>query len=196
MSTPATPESPHGRIIKGHKYDGIKEYDNPMPGWWVWIFIGSVVFAVVYYVGITFMGFVDTYEDDLAASQEELETIRANYAAANPVFQVDEASLETYVGDAAQVTAGGVLYTANCAVCHGQAGEGVIGPNLTDNYWIHDASNVGIYEVITNGVLDKGMTPWGDILSPEERGQLVAFVRSLVGTNPPNPKDPQGELVE
>lgn len=207
MSTPSSPQPPSDgssllfgdtddRVMKGHKYDGIREYDNPMPGWWVWLFVSCVVFAVVYFVGITFMGFINTYQDDLAESQQELAAMRASYAEANPVFQADEVSLAAYVEDLAQAEAGAALFATNCAACHGAQGQGVIGPNLADPYWIHDASNVGIFNVITEGVLDKGMTPWGNILTPEERAQLVAFVRSLEGTDPPNPKEPQGELVE
>ena len=88
------------------------------------------------------------------------------------------------------------LYQANCMPCHGAAGEGGIGPNLTDAYWIHGSTHLSMFEIVTDGVLEKGMTPWGSILSVEERAQIVAFVASLQGTNPPNAKAPQGELTE
>ena len=91
------------RVIKGHKYDGIKEYDNPMPGWWVWLFIGTIAFSVVYYVGITFFDAIDTYEDDLAEGLTELEVVRELYAAANPTFEADPATLQQFVEDPAAV---------------------------------------------------------------------------------------------
>lgn len=187
-----TPDQP----IQGHKYDGIKEYDNPMPGWWLWLLWGTIAFSVVYYVGIEFFGFVDTYEDDLAEGITELEVIRHAYAEANPTFEIDEETLAGFVENPAMVQAGAAHYSAFCANCHGPEGQGLIGPNLTDSYWIHGGTNVDLFDVISTGVLDKGMPPWEGALSPEERGELVAFIRSIVGTSPPNPKEPQGEPVE
>lgn len=183
-------------IIKGHRYDGIKEYDNPMPGWWVWIFWGTAVFAVIYVLGIEVFGFVNTYEDDLAASQAELAVIRENYAAENQVFEPSEEAIAVYIGDEAKISAGATTYTTYCAACHGNVGQGLIGPNLTDDYWIHDNDNVTIFNIITNGVVEKGMTPWGGILTPEQRAEVVAYVRTLHGTNPPDGKEPQGEQRE
>ena len=184
------------QVIQGHKYDGIREYDNPMPGWWVWLFWGTIIFSVVYFLGIRVFGFVDTYEEDLAESLADLEATRAAYAEANPTFDVDAASLAQFVEDPAHVEAGAAHYAAQCASCHGQQGQGLIGPNLADNYWIHGNSNVDIYNVITDGVIAQGMPPWESVFSPEERAELVAYVQSLQGTDPPNPKEPQGELVE
>lgn len=182
--------------LAGHSYDGIREYDNPMPAWWVWLFVATIVFSVVYYAGITFFDFVDTYEDDLAQSQEELAAIRHAYAEASPAFVVDEAALAGYMDDPAMVAGGAETYGALCAACHNTEGQGLIGPNLTDDYWLHGGSNVAVFDVITKGVADKGMPAWESTLSPEDRVELVAFIRSLRGTNPPNAKEPQGELVQ
>jgi cytochrome c oxidase cbb3-type subunit 3 len=205
MSTPQNPDPrdqgnalygrTHDTVIQGHKYDGIKEYDNPMPGWWVGLFYICIAFAVVYFVGITFFDFVDTYEDDLAQSQAEMMEIREAYAAANPSFTADEASLAALVDDPAAVEAGEQTYQAVCAACHGAEAQGVIGPNLTDEYWLHGGSNTDIFEILKTGVPAKGMPPWEGNLSPEERAQLVAFIRSVQGTNPANAKEPQGEPV-
>lgn len=184
------------RPILGHQYDGIQEYDNPMPGWWVWIFIGSFVFSVIYVLGIQVFDFVDTYDEDLQESLAELETMRANFAAAQPVFSVDEATLATYETDPAKAEAGAVHFAAQCAACHGAEGQGLIGPNLTDNYWVLGGMNTDLYTVISKGSLLKGMPPWEGMFTPEQRAELVAFIRSLEGTNPPNAKDPEGELVE
>jgi cytochrome c oxidase cbb3-type subunit 3 len=182
--------------IRDHVYDGIQEYDNPMPGWWTWIFILTVVFGVVYMLGIHVFDFVDTYEDDLAESQAELEAIRAAYEEANPVATFDEEAIAVYVGDPVQIEAGAAHFATYCAVCHGPEGQGLIGPNLTDNYWLHGNMNEDIFEVLTVGVVDKGMAAWAAVLSPEDRAQVVAFIRSIEGSNPPNAKEPQGELYE
>src|SRR5210317_586533 len=125
----------HDRL-KDHNYDGIQEYDNPMPGWWTWTFILTTVFGVVYVLGIHVFDFVNTYEDDLAAGQAELHAIQAAYAAENPVANFDEEAIMQYVGDPAQIEAGAGHYNTYCMVCHGDAGQGLIGPNLTDKYWL------------------------------------------------------------
>jgi cytochrome c oxidase cbb3-type subunit 3 len=183
-------------VIEGHNYDGIREYDNPMPGWWLGIFWASVVFAPIYMLGVHVFGFIDTYEEDLAQGQAELQEIRSAHEAANPTFLADEGTLAAYVGDEVHVEAGARLFATNCAACHGNAGQGLIGPNLTDRYWIHGSRNADLFGVITNGVIEKGMTPWGSILSPEQRAQLVAFIRSIEGTEPDGAREPQGELFE
>ncbi len=182
-------------IIRGHNYDGIKEYDNPMPGWWVWSFWISIIFAPFYILGVHYMGFLDSYEDDLAQGQEELQVMRHAYAEANPDAAVDASSLDAIVANPLMVQAGAAHFAAQCAVCHGAEGQGLIGPNLTDAYWVHGASNTAVFDVITKGVLEKGMPPWEPVFSAEERGELVAFIKSLQGTNPANPKAPEGEMV-
>lgn len=189
------PDAPEDTLIQGHNYDGIEEYDNPMPGWWLWIFWISVIFAPIYFIGVHQAGFINSYGDDLAADQAELQAVREAYEAANPSFQVDEATLATFVADPAAVEAGATIFAANCLPCHGPQGGGLIGPNLTDDYWIHGPNHTDLFNVITNGVVEKGMTPWGNILTPEQRAQVIAFVRSLHGTNPPGAKEPQGTLV-
>lgn len=182
--------------IEGHSYDGIQEYDNPMPGWWVWIFIGSIAFAVYYVLGINVFGTINTYEENLDASLEELAAVRAAYAAAQPAFVVDEETIGAYVGDAEKIDAGAISFASVCAACHGAVGQGLIGPNLTDEYWIKGNTNVDIYTIISKGSLEKGMPPWEGAFSPEQRAEMVAFVRSLEGTNPPDAKAPEGERVE
>lgn len=183
-------------VIPGHEYDGIQEYDNPMPGWWTWLFIATIVFSVVYVLGVHVFGFIPTYQDDLAESQAELAAIRTAYEEAHPVVVYDEEKLEEYVGDPAQIEAGAALFQTYCIPCHGDQGQGVIGPNLTDKYWLHGNTNEDIYNVITNGVVEKGMAPWANVLTPEQRAQVLAFIRSIEGTNPPGAKAPQGQFYE
>ncbi len=197
---PETPDqAPAGeqeQPIQGHSYDGIQEYDNPMPSWWVWIFVGTVAFALFYVLGINVFGFINTYEDDLNEGLEDLASLRASYEATQPAFTVDEATIEAYVGDPEKVAAGAANYALQCAACHGDVGQGLIGPNLADDYWILGADNTDLYRVISQGSLEKGMPPWEAVFTPEQRAELVAYIRSLEGTDPPNAKAPEGELYE
>jgi len=183
-------------VIANHRYDGIREYDNPMPGWWKALFWGTIVFSIIYAVGFFFMGFVDHYDDDLNQSLEKLAAVRAEYEAANPTMAIDEETLSSLVGQPERIEAGKTLFTAQCAACHGPQGQGLIGPNMTDDYWIHGGSNMDMFSIISKGVTEKGMPPWEAVYSPEERADLVAFIRSLRGTNPEGAKEPQGELYE
>lgn len=196
QSAPNETQKPADSNVLGHHYDGIREYDNPMPGWWIWIFWATIIFTPIYILGVHVFGFVDTYDDDLAESQAELAERREAFEASNPSTEIDEAFLTSFVEDESAVEAGDRLYQVNCTPCHGSAGEGGIGPNLTDNYWIHGNSYQSMFDIVTNGVIEKGMTPWESIMSVEERAQVVAFVATLIGTDPPNAKAPQGELIE
>lgn len=201
---PPSPDADHGaltgdaddQILLGHKYDGIREYDNPMPGWWLGIFALTIVWSVVYFLGIEVFGFVNTYEEDLTAAQQELHEIREAYAASGPSFETDPAALAAYADDPAMAEAGAGPYASFCAACHGDQGQGLIGPNLADPYWIHGGSPSDVYTVISNGVPAQGMPAWDGALSDEQQAQVMAFVLSLQGTAPPNPKEPQGDLVE
>ncbi len=182
-------------IIRGHKYDGIREYDNPMPGWWTMLFLACVAFAPLYVVGVHVFDWIDDYGEDLAEAQADLAQIREVYASTGPSFKTDPGALAEYAADAAFVEAGVEPYQAVCAACHGDAGQGLIGPNLTDDYWIHGATPTDVYRAINEGFPAQGMPAWGNQLTPEEQAQAMAFVLSLRGTDPPNQKEPQGERV-
>lgn len=106
---------------------------------------------------------------------------------------VDDSPFAAYIGKEDHIAAGQHLYAAECAHCHGNLGEGFIGPNLTDRYWIHGSQNEDLYRVISEGALDAGMTGYQDLLTVEERSQLIAYIRSIEGTTPPNALEPEGE---
>lgn len=182
-------------VIQGHNYDGIREYDNPMPGWWLWILWATIIWSPLYILGVHFLDVIPTYEEDLAASQAEIVEIREAFEAANPTFQATPETLAEYIGNPEHIEAGAALFATNCAACHRQDGGGLIGPNLTDEFWIHGGTDVDVFNVITAGVISKGMAPWGPILSNEARAQLVAYVRSLEGTSPADAMAPQGDPV-
>lgn len=188
-----THQDADGQIISGHIYDGIEEYDNPMPPWWVWLFIVTIIWAPIYFLGVHQFGFINTYEDDLEAKQAELTAHRNAAEAANPSVSVDDAWIASFFGNAEAEAAGAATFGAYCAACHGNNAEGLIGPNLTDAFWIHGAAPTDLFGVITSGVLDKGMTPWESILTIDERAHVIAYIKTLEGSNPANAKEAQGD---
>lgn len=176
-----------------HSYDGIQEFDNPLPGWWKGLFLLCVVWAVFYTVAIT-LDFLPTYGVDLQRGQKELEDIRNAYKQSRPLIKVTPELLASAVADEAKVLQGAAVFSSNCASCHADRGQGLIGPNLIDAYWIHGGSMISIYQTVLHGVPAKGMPPWNNILLPEEMVQVTAYIDTLRGTKAPAAKAPEGEL--
>lgn len=173
-----------------HSYDGIQEYDNPMPRWWVWGFYATVIFAVAYYFLPAPFG-----EGPGKVARYEAEVAAFKSAQPEPVGPgVSDEQLLGLVADASQIAAGKVVYDANCQACHRPDGGGLIGPNLTDNAWIHGGSPVQIHTTIAQGVLAKGMPAWERLLKPEQINAVTAYVISLKGTNPKDAKAPEGTV--
>jgi len=176
-------------------YDGIQEYDNDLPRWWLNIFWLTTLFAVVYAIYIHAIREEDDYQQ-LANAVNYIEE-KAKAAQQSPESSdLTEDDLLALVNNQEITAHGKVLFTEKCSPCHGPAGEGLIGPNLADNYWIHGGKLVEIQKVITKGVPEKGMLSWESMLSGQEIQSLVAYIATLKGTNPPNAKAPQGDLVE
>lgn len=173
-----------------HDYDGIREFDNPLPRWWLATFYGAIIFAFLY-SGFYFVGPGQDSETRLAEEMAEIQLRQNAEKKATPGPSQDE--LLAVFADAGRKEAGHKIFTEKCAACHGPAGGGVIGPNLTDNYWIHGAGSLtDIFQVVSEGVLDKGMPPWKTMLKREELQSVVAFVKSLKGSHPADAKAPQG----
>ena len=179
----------------GHEYDGIVELDHPIPDWFRALFYGTIVFAAGYFFyyqvgdGPTL---ATEYKRDVA------ETVYAQYlaAGANPQAKASEQDLLALLKDDSLRKIGAQHFQAKCASCHGPVGQGGIGPNLTDKNWIHGAKMTQVVRTISEGVSDKGMPPWGSVFKDKEVHALAVYIRSLYGSNPPNPKAPQGEVVE
>lgn len=177
--------------VKAHEYDGIQEYDNQLPRWWLVTFVFTVIFGLAYwaYYQIYQIGpnQIQAYELAMAAHEEEFK---------QPEPEVNEELIISIQKDTAAMQEAATIFQENCIPCHGAQGQGGIGPNLTDDYWIHGAKAENLYHTITTGVADKGMPTWKGLFTPQQIVGLVAHVKSLHGTNPPNAKEPQGELVK
>jgi cytochrome c oxidase cbb3-type subunit 3 len=186
-----TPSNSDQDRILDHAYDGIQEFDNPMPRWWVWIFWATIVFSVLYTIDVGgFMkgpGRVADYNRSLAEAEKRFP---------KSTGPADAAMLAALVKDPQAIALGKTVFTTNCAVCHRADGGGNIGPNLADEFWLHGGSIAAINKTIAEGVLAKGMPNWGKMLSAEQVNAVTAYVASLAHSNPPNAKAPQGDKVE
>jgi len=161
---------------KYHEYDGIVEHNNPMPRWWTWSFVATIIFAAAYYYHYEISGKGATLQDELKASMQQLEVVK--HAAKTNNKQLTNEDLLAMAKDPKIIQGGGVVYTGKCAMCHGDQLEGKIGPNLTDATWIHGSQPTEILKVVHEGVAAKGMPQWDGVLTAEEIDQVVAFIIS------------------
>lgn len=181
----------HEDRLLDHRYDGIQEYDNPMPRWWVWIFWGSFWFSCAYIFHYWLGNGTSTHE----AYAQEMDVVLAQRAKEALGQKVSEESLMQLGQSSESIQAGGEVFVAKCVACHLEKGQGSIGPNLTDKYWIHGKGELmDIYSTVSEGVADKGMPAWGRQLSPAELRHVVAYVGTLRNTNVEG-KAPEGEPV-
>lgn len=186
------PVSQEASIMLDHDYDGIKELDNDLPPWWV----------AMFYIGI-FAGagyFLYYHYFDAGLSSHEAYALEMKYAeAAQARFLdkqanlVNEANVEALL-DEASLAGGAAIFKASCAACHGQLGEGLVGPNMTDDYWIHGGDIKSVFKTIKYGVPQKGMIAWKTQMNAASMHQVASYIMTLKGTNPPNQKEKQGTL--
>lgn len=181
-------------IMLDHNYDGIRELDNNLPPWWKYGFYLTVVFAAAYLIHyhVTNTGKLQTaeYEDQLTEAklqQEEYKKKAANF--------IDENNA-TLLTDEASLSSGKAIFMDNCAACHGRSGEGGVGPNLTDDYWLHNGGIKDIFKTIKYGWPEKGMKSWQQDLSAKQIHEIASYIKSLRGTNPANAKEKQGEFYK
>lgn len=181
-------------IILDHNYDGIKELDNTLPPWWVYMFYATILFAVVYLVRFHVLDGDDQateYSKAVAEARAELE----KYKETTPnAFDATKATLLTEESD---LKRGKAVFNLNCASCHSKDGGGGIGPNLTDENWILGGGFANVFSTIYNGGRDgKGMVPWGKTLKGEDVQKVASYVLTLQGTTPAAPKKAEGEIWE
>ncbi|MEM6524491.1 MAG: cbb3-type cytochrome c oxidase N-terminal domain-containing protein [Bacteroidota bacterium] len=187
------PMEEEGDIVLDHNYDGIRELDNHLPPWWKWLFYITIIFAVFYLGAYHVFDSLPLQEEEYMAQIEEAEAASAARLANLPESNIDENNV-TFVEDAGLLAKGKQVFNLNCAQCHKENGGGGIGPNLTDEYWLHGGSINDIYKTIKVGVPEKGMISWEPLLSPEQMQNVSSYIITMRGTNPEGAKDPQGEL--
>lgn len=172
-----------------HNYDGIKESDNDLPNWWLNIFYICIIFSIGYMIYYHWGGSGPGQMDNYNKQMEAIAAL-APQTTNNNVITDDE--VMNAVNNPGEVSEGKKIYDTRCVACHGVGGPGGIGPNLVDAYWIHGGKPSQVANTISEGVLDKGMVAWKTMLSKKEIVAVTAYIKSIYGTNPPNPKAPQG----
>lgn len=174
------------KLLLDHEIDGIRELDNSLPSWWKNMFYITIVFAVVYFSGYEVFGW---FLDQEAEFRHEVAVFNKKY----PVSEPKPVSLLDLLQEKNVLENGKKTYTEICYACHGAAGEGNIGPNITDYHWINiDGSFPAIIDTINNGVQSKGMPAWRSLLGDKKIQQVAAYIVTLQGTNPPNAKPQEG----
>jgi cytochrome c oxidase cbb3-type subunit 3 len=191
--TRAVPVEKEADILLDHDYDGIKELDNALPPWWKYGFYITIVVAFVYIYAFHFSGDGKNPEQEYAAEMAEGMKQEELYKAKTKNL-VDENNV--LLADAAGIAEGKTLFIQSCVACHAADGGGGIGPNLTDDFWIHGGSMNNIYKTIKVGYPEKGMQSWESMYSPVQMKNLSSFIKSLKGTKPAVPKAPQGVVDE
>lgn len=179
-------------IELAHDYDGIKELDNDLPPWWKYLFYGTIIFGFAYIIKYHMLGGdnqIEELEKNIAEAQIAIEEYKKT---APDMLTIDQVELLT---DPADLAAGKAIFEQNCFACHAIDGGGGIGPNLTDDYWILGGDIKDVYTTISEGGRDgKGMVPWKGQFKPTEIQKVASYVKSLRGTTPANPKQPEGDL--
>ncbi len=182
--------------VLDHEIDGIREYDNPLPGWLMAIWWGALLFSALY-ICFYALAFGPSTMQAEYRGQEVIDRARTqSYYDANPMVPPTAEELLAGVTDDAILLKAEDRFVRNCASCHGDVGQGLIGPNLTDEYWLHGGQVTQIFNTLVKGVPTKGMPPWGRALSPEDLSALVSYIRSLQGSNPADAKAQEGDLVK
>ncbi|MDP3468667.1 MAG: cbb3-type cytochrome c oxidase N-terminal domain-containing protein [Daejeonella sp.] len=184
------PISEEKDIMMDHEFDGIVELDNPTPAWFMGLFYSTILFAVVYMLNYHVFEWSPLQDEEYAIEMKAAEVEKAAFLA-NSGELIDENSVKVST-EAGVIAAGKAVYTQNCIACHGVLGEGTVGPNLADDSWIHGGTVNDIFKTIKYGVPEKGMIAWEKTLTPKQTSDLSNYILSLQGTNPPNPKAPQG----
>ncbi len=179
------------RLIKGHDYDGIRELDNDLPPWWKWLFYITIAFAIIYSIRLFVFKAPDLIQND------EYQKEMASFNASNAVAKAGKTFEVKLLTDKASLAKGSEIWHKICAACHMADGGGLVGPNMTDKYWIHGNTPRDLYNVVTNGVIAKGMLSYKDQLSDKARMDVVSYILvKLQGTKPAHPKAPQGKKYE
>ena len=175
-------------VLLDHAYDGIEEYDNPMPAWWVWLFVASIVFAPFYFIYYHMSPSDRSLQAELAADIENAKN-------SLPPFDESNEAFLGYLKDRAFLDAGKRVYDGICFSCYQPDGGGLVGPNMTDDYYLNVKQLSDFPEFIRKGNISKGMMPYEDAYSQRDIVRVSAYMASLRGTTPKVAKEPQGEII-
>ncbi len=185
------PISEEKDIMLEHEFDGISELDNPTPAWFMWLFYATVIFAGAYLLNYHVFKWGKLQDEEYVAEVEEAKAAKEAYLAKSANL-IDENTVKENK-DASVLSAGQAVFTSNCVACHGDKGQGIVGPNLTDEFWLHGGKINSIFKTIKYGVPEKGMISWEKTLTPKQISEVANFILTLKGSNPPGAKEPQGE---
>jgi len=181
-------------LLMEHTYDGIAELDNPTPPWFMYLFYSTIIFGLIY--GIYYHVYQDgniqetEYKTEVALAEKAREAYMKQFA-----HSVNENNV-TASTVSKDLTEGFQIYSTNCVACHGDKGQGGVGPNLTDKFWIHGGGIKDLFKTITHGIPEKGMIAWEKTLNPLQVQKVASYILTLQGTNPKGAKEPQGEEVK
>lgn len=186
---PEIDEATNQKLLEGHEFDGIRELDNRLPPWLKYLFYLTIVFAITYLIRV----FV--FKDGSMIPQKEYQHEMAAAMAPQEPAETEEgaAPVKKERTQDEIMASGQETFSKICSVCHGKFGQGMVGPNFTDDYWIHGCSREDMHKVIVNGVIEKGMLSYKNQLTEQQIQDVITYIKSLRGTNPENPKAPQGE---
>lgn len=177
-------------IMIKDSHDGIIELDNPTPPWFMYLFYSTILFGLIYLINYHVIQDGNIQETEYKTDMAKAEKERANYLKKfAQTINENNVVLSTSNKDLLE---GSKIYNTNCVACHGNLGQGGVGPNLTDQFWIHGASIKDLFKTITNGVPEKGMIAWNKTINPLQIQQVASYILSLQDTNPPGAKEPQG----
>lgn len=190
--TKSTPiEKEQEVLLADHNYDGIKELDNRIPPWFSGLFYATILFSIWYMLHYHVLGTGDLQEAEYAQEVRIAEIQRAELMRSGAMINEETVTLVT---EPALLESGKQIFVTNCAACHAADGGGLVGPNLTDDYWIHGGGIKNVFKVVKYGVVNKGMLAWQNQLNPKQIQEVASYVLSLHGTTPANPKAPEGEI--
>jgi len=189
--TKTTPVETEHELLLNHDYDGIKELDSQIPPWFLWLFYLTIFFSIVYMLDYHVFNSSPLQDEEYQLQVKQAEVERAALMNSGAMLNEETVALLT---DQAAIDNGKQIFATNCVACHAADGGGLVGPNLTDDYWIHGGGVKNIFKTIKYGVTAKGMITWQTQLNPKQMQDVASFIITLHGTTPVTPKQPEGTV--
>ncbi len=191
MLTKSTPIEREKDIMFDHDFDGIKELDSKIPPWFAWLFILTIIFALYYMIDYHLIGSGQVMQEEYNAEVRTASLEREALIKSGAFVNEETVTLLT---EASGLESGKAIFETNCIACHAVDGGGIVGPNLTDDYWINGGGIKNVFKTIKYGVVEKGMIAWQTQLNPNQMQEVATYILSLHGTTPAAPKQPEGEI--